>query len=360
MFQERPITSAPAVAAGQAQPTPATVPRARFNRCRQFTTRASWTYLVSIALLWCLLRVASDRWWPATVLLFSPRWCLLVPMVPLVFSAIVLRCRVTLPLPLTGIIIIGPVMDLCVPWRAWLITDQHRRVDLRVLTLNVHHAALTPALLANYIEQVKPDIVVLQEWLPSNRVGVFRDDRWHFIGTGDQFLASRWPADMTRDLTPEWGANTGEAVQYTIHTPSGPIPFLNVHFNSPHFPLSALLHGRRIGPSWLASSSVERWKEAVVIGRLATGLGGKTIIAGDFNLPCDSSAYTANLSNFADAFSTAGLGFGWTYRAHWTLTRIDHILSGAEWDCIRCRIGPDVGSPHRPVLAEYHSPSSRQ
>jgi vancomycin resistance protein VanJ len=32
--------------------------------------------------------------------------------------------------------------------------------------------------------------------------------------------------------------------------------------------------------------------------------------------------------------------------------RIDHILAGPGWYCARCWVGPDVGSPHRPVLAD--------
>jgi vancomycin resistance protein VanJ len=32
--------------------------------------------------------------------------------------------------------------------------------------------------------------------------------------------------------------------------------------------------------------------------------------------------------------------------------RIDHVLAGPGWHCDRCRVGPHVGSPHRPVLAD--------
>ena len=38
--------------------------------------------------------------------------------------------------------------------------------------------------------------------------------------------------------------------------------------------------------------------------------------------------------------------------------RIDHILAGPGWRCGRCWVGPDVGSPHRPLLADLvYSPA---
>ena len=35
-----------------------------------------------------------------------------------------------------------------------------------------------------------------------------------------------------------------------------------------------------------------------------------------------------------------------------TTVRIDHVLAGKGWNCVRCWVGPNVGSPHRPVLAD--------
>jgi endonuclease/exonuclease/phosphatase (EEP) superfamily protein YafD len=34
------------------------------------------------------------------------------------------------------------------------------------------------------------------------------------------------------------------------------------------------------------------------------------------------------------------------------MVRIDHILAGPGWQAERCWVGPDVGSPHRPVIAD--------
>jgi endonuclease/exonuclease/phosphatase (EEP) superfamily protein YafD len=76
------------------------------------------------------------------------------------------------------------------------------------------------------------------------------------------------------------------------------------------------------------------------------------VIAGDFNMPTDSDIYQLYWSSYTNAFSAAGLGFGYTKFTRWHGIRIDHILAGPGWRCRRSWVGPDVGSDHRPVLAE--------
>src|SRR5579859_7928266 len=41
-------------------------------------------YAIAVITFWLLIRYASQRWWPATVLLYTPRWPLLVPLLVLV------------------------------------------------------------------------------------------------------------------------------------------------------------------------------------------------------------------------------------------------------------------------------------
>jgi endonuclease/exonuclease/phosphatase (EEP) superfamily protein YafD len=37
-----------------------------------------------------------------------------------------------------------------------------------------------------------------------------------------------------------------------------------------------------------------------------------------------------------------------------TGVRIDHILAGHGWRCRRCWVGPNIGSAHRPVIADLY------
>ena len=79
-------------------------------------------------------------------------------------------------------------------------------------------------------------------------------------------------------------------------------------------------------------------------------------------MPVDSTIYRRDWSNYRDAFSDAGLGYGYT---EWPQksgrlvgVRIDHVLTGPGWRCRRCWVEPDVGSDHLPLLADLSlSPS---
>ena len=55
---------------------------------------------------------------------------------------------------------------------------------------------------------------------------------------------------------------------------------------------------------------------------------------------------------YTDAFSEAGRGWGYTFIGAKTTVRIDHVLISKGWHRAACRVGPNVGSPHRPVIAD--------
>jgi endonuclease/exonuclease/phosphatase (EEP) superfamily protein YafD len=81
--------------------------------------------------------------------------------------------------------------------------------------------------------------------------------------------------------------------------------------------------------------------------------GPRAICAGDFNTPSDSPIFRSlQRAGLSDAFLTAGAGLGWTYEHRAALTRIDHVMFGGAWSCERCAVGPMMGSPHRPVVAD--------
>jgi vancomycin resistance protein VanJ len=74
-------------------------------------------------------------------------------------------------------------------------------------------------------------------------------------------------------------------------------------------------------------------------------------VMGDFNTPPESRIFPQVWGGYTDAFSAAGWGWGYTFIGARTTVRIDHILAGRGWRVTDCRVGPNVGSPHRPVIA---------
>jgi len=77
------------------------------------------------------------------------------------------------------------------------------------------------------------------------------------------------------------------------------------------------------------------------------------LVAGDFNLMVESPIFWTNWSQFTDAFSAVGFGLGHTFiGSHQFSVRIDHVLAGPGWRPRHCRVGPDVGAEHRPLIVD--------
>ena len=71
-------------------------------------------------------------------------------------------------------------------------------------------------------------------------------------------------------------------------------------------------------------------------------------------MPSDSTIFARHWSRYSDAFEEAGLGFGYTKFTRWHGIRIDHLLSDRGLSVVQCRVGPDVGSDHRPLIATFN------
>src|SRR5689334_11447581 len=77
----------------------------------------SWLYVVSLLVLWGLITQVSDRWWPATALMYFPRPVWGLPLILLVPAAALLRWRL-LGVQLVALaLVVWPIMGLCLPWR---------------------------------------------------------------------------------------------------------------------------------------------------------------------------------------------------------------------------------------------------
>jgi vancomycin resistance protein VanJ len=139
-------------------------------------------------LLWTL----SDRWWPVTVLLFGPRWTLLLPLVVLAPSALVWDRSLLVPLALAALVILGPVMGFRTGWRTLLPRGEEVE-DLRVVSFNAAGGGSLhlppPELLARW----KGDIVAFQECGKALAEGLRRVPGWEVDSRSGLCLASRFP-----------------------------------------------------------------------------------------------------------------------------------------------------------------------
>jgi vancomycin resistance protein VanJ len=317
---------------------------------RSVVTWCSGLYAAAILVSWALLAVAADRWWPLTFLLFGPRWLLALPLVVLLPAAALLRRRLLWALFPIALVVIIPVMGFCVPFP--LSFDQRKpQARIRVLTCNTDGSRLRAADLHQLLLETYPDVVALQEWDGHAEEEVFDRDHWQVRRGKGLCFASRHPIHDKETITdaPGW---RDILARHDVETPAGVLHFFDVHLNTPREGLEAVLHERWRGIAELDANLAERQEESEIAGERVAQTPGMVLVAGDFNMPVDSLIYRNNWARFPDAFSSVGFGFGYTKFTRWWGIRIDHILAGPGWRCHRCWVGPDVGSDHRPVIAD--------
>ena len=145
-----------------------------------------------------------------------------------------------------------------------------------------------------------------------------------------------------------------------VAAPQGDLAFCTTHPHSPHNSINKLLSRETVlRPSqssrWRRKSP-SRWQDSKELSQWLRQRGGPQIIAGDMNLPPTARIYRKFWAGYWNAFSSAGLGFGYTEWPRMRVLRfgirIDHILSGPNWRPCRCWVGPDVGSDHLPLIAD--------
>jgi vancomycin resistance protein VanJ len=134
-----------------------------------------------------------------------------------------------------------------------------------------------------------------------------------------------------------------------VQTPRGSVYLINVHLSSPH---GALLEVFKDSGKTLAANAHRRWTQSEAVRTLTEEVQGPVVLAGDFNTTDDSPIFREHWADFADGFAERGSGFGYTYLINHTQLRIDHILADPSWKFIHCWVGPQVGSPHRPLVAD--------
>jgi endonuclease/exonuclease/phosphatase (EEP) superfamily protein YafD len=310
-----------------------------------------WAYLAAVLGAWLLLQWA-DQWWPATVLMFAPRWALALPLVILLPLAGCMRSwAAVVVLMATGLVVGWPVMGFSVPWSR-LTAREPTGTPLRVMTLNMHYSDADPKPLEDLIAAAAPDIIAIQEWRGYERAALRTDPGWHVHATPRLFLASRHPIKKAVELGGNSMGEHASATHYELDMPAGTAHVFNLHAATNRYGLADTLHEDRKGPAEVSANSNRRREQFAFVAGKAAECKGPVLIVGDFNTPSESSLFPAVWRGYTDAFSAAGWGWGYTFYGTHTSVRIDHVLFGGGWACTDCRVGPFIGSPHRPVIAE--------
>jgi vancomycin resistance protein VanJ len=316
---------------------------------------ATVAYLVFVVLSALLLWVLADRWWLATTLLFGPRWLLLLPLVLLIPLAIRWDRPLLAPLVLAALVTLGPVMGIRTGWRAWFVSPDAER-DIRIATFNAQGAGSLELSVTDLLLDLDVDVLAVQE-CGSGITGAFQFlEEWHTDEAGSLCLISRWPIVEKRQMEREAFAAAGGAamvVTYRLEAQPVPVFLTNLHLDTPRAGLERIRSGEiEEGVSRLEGKTTLREIEHARARRWVEERPHPHIVVGDFNAPPESVIYRDAWADWTNAFSRAGRGFGFTRMNGWIQARIDHILVDDIWTVVRAWSGPDVGSDHKPMLAE--------
>ncbi|MDB5349088.1 MAG: endonuclease/exonuclease/phosphatase [Planctomycetota bacterium] len=334
-------------------PASASAPRRSGSR----VAWASWWYVASLAVLVALLHGLSDRWWVGSLLLFGPRWIAGIPLLAVAPAALIWR-RKSLPiLLLASGLLVGPLMGFRLPWRP-MFQRTSAEPTIRVLTCNTQMDLLDRDALAALIERERPDVVLLQEWSGAEATSIFRGAGWHIRIDDQLLLGSRFPIREATPFGPEELGGQAWLVRYELATPGGPIRVHNVHLETAREGIEAVLSGGWSGRAALQSNIDMRSDLSRAASRIVAAAPGRSLCAGDFNLPGESAIFRRSWSGYEDSFAATGLGFGYTKHTRWFGARIDHVLVSPGMRSRRSWVGPDIGSDHRPLFADVTSGSA--
>jgi endonuclease/exonuclease/phosphatase (EEP) superfamily protein YafD len=299
--------------------------------------------ILATGLIWLAVLVAAIAtilgllapWWPPLEMVNHFRPLILLVAAALVAMAIVLRNRplgtaaaalTLLTLGLGG----APLLHAAAP------ASEAPRF-LRIATFNVNWENRQFPQVVQYLSGTDADVIVLQEVRCSTAaqlIDPLRPVYPHVFGAPascvGQAILSKQPwttvgrlADRRGDTMMLWARFRHGAMSYEVG---------GLHLAFPFRPDRQAEHVDRL------------------IGELSSRPGPR-ILAGDFNL----TPFSYKLGKLAHA---AGLRRHGTFLASWPsdfampALLIDNVLSTPDFTSVAMRVGPDLGSDHRPVIAD--------
>lgn len=329
--------------------------------------RAGVTSLALLSLacsvLLCLgLWAGPERLWLFSLAQFAPYPVFLLPSLAVLVVACFAGRLAFLSASAATLLVVTYVMGLSVHVTA---ADRH---DLRVMTFNIKDYITLQqrsgaGTLAREIARHDPDVLLLQDARADNAPD--EDTKWKQIFDGREaytfgqyVIASRLPM---RDCHVGWISFRDERHSYatcTIRVAETDVDFVSVHFTTPRGGLTATRSNPIAGFREWRENIDDRMTQARTLAADIAHSAHPVIIGGDLNAPARSMVIrTLEDAGLTDAFSSAGLGYGYTWghslRTRFPFLRIDHIMSSRELEAVDCRVGLASGSAHHPVIADF-------
>jgi endonuclease/exonuclease/phosphatase (EEP) superfamily protein YafD len=305
--------------------------------------RMRWRVL-AVPLLLAIATLASflaSYWWGFEMLAHArPHWAAL--------SLLVLAYAVALRSFAAGLIALTCFTANVLPLAPYLVArsvahDLPRAV--RVMTANLHGDAAVVPRLRVLIEKEDPDIVLLTEVpasipaVPMTLFPQYPETLFSQRGAFELMVLSRWTikgSHFDRSVAPR-------------------LPVLSAELCDPADATRCLalvgLHGARPFGRTVAARDAQLRRAA----QLAYARGDQPVVLmGDLNVTPWAPAFAQLLldGELRDASLIRGLSASWPARCTWCGVLIDHVLVNPKIAVLASRVAGDIGSDHRPVLAD--------
>jgi endonuclease/exonuclease/phosphatase (EEP) superfamily protein YafD len=296
----------------------------------------------------------GDRWWPATVLLFGPRWILILPLIGLLPLAAIKDRALLTPLLLSGVLLVGPVMGFHTGWRS-LFAGPGSGDDFTIVSFNARGGETLLWSPANLLADWQPDVAAFQECGRQLSEGLGQIPGWHVDARNGLCLASRFEILGAREMDREAleaAGGAGKVITYELDLGGSSFLMTNLHLDTPRDGFELIRTGQvQEGVPKVREKSILRDIELRQSSLWAEGFLGPHIVVGDFNTPVESRSYRKAWGEWQNSFSVAGSGFGGTRLNGWIRVRIDHVLANTYWKVVDAWLEEDVGSDHLPTAA---------
>ncbi len=311
----------------------------------------SWALSIAVISQLVLIRWLGDVWWPGTILMFAPRWPLLLPIGVLGIACLIWRrslLRVNLAVAL---LLAGPIMGFCIPLPC--VISKADGYPIRIFTANTG-GGVHPELLREEIKRAEPDVVAFQEF-PGKWLGDVIDSTWQRREAHGLAVASRFPIlESSVCSGSQLGHYHDVGLRVRIQTPAGDLWVCCIYLNSPRNGFEEFMVTRRgiFGIGAIQKNTQQRGEQSLLVSEWVGELNGPVVVAGDMNLPPESYFFRRDWSSRRDAFPAASFGYGHTWFTRWHGVRIDHVLVDASFAVSACHVAGYTGGDHHPVVAD--------
>jgi vancomycin resistance protein VanJ len=304
----------------------------------------------SLSILACSISIWSE--WLSFIqypLLFLPRYWVFLLLIPVLLIANKINRKQVLLIGVTSALLTAYFLNFQLPNKSLPAFSDHNNV--RVMSVNLGSVLEDITETKAQIKKEKPEIIAFQE-TPEKLAMTIIPEGWYLRCRPSVYsrtcVASIYPLEL--DTTVNESAFDKVAGVYKLNIKGEEITILNIHLETPrkaftNFNISKLNFSavfQNVNLRYNDASAVSVWIDQ----------NSPDIIFGDFNMPVESAIYRSQFSNYANAFNEAGIGFGYTKFTSFHGVRIDHILLGKHTSVAKSWIGNDVGSDHRPILAD--------